>query len=483
MPSDPLIRLLAATAFAWRQEPVSPIPLTDIQWRADACGPGSILFFQRLDDGRDDAELYRRYLADGAFSVLVTNRRLDCFADLPGKGICVTHPDDWPRTVGRFCDLLYPLPEIADGFLGITGTNGKTTSVKYLESMLRAYGRRVLTVGTLGVSLAGEPLLRTGFTSPPQIELRRLLHAHRGCHDVVVLETSSHALDQGRLHGIPLRNAGWTNFSQDHLDYHRDEASYFAAKAHILDLIQDGGRLFCTSPEVVSRLLEQGTPPVPIQHLNAATLGPEAIAAKPFLALTHNRENYALASALADTLLGPLPGPRQRPYWQHLRTVDGRFEYRVVGNRTLIVDFAHTPAALETLLIAIRHAFPDAGILTLFGCGGDRDRGKRPLMGASAARHSDYVILTSDNPRSEDPERIIGDILTGMPGTGREVVVERPRAVARLFDLLAAYSADEPWVGLIAGKGHERYIDRDGHKTYYSDQDEVERNLRRLAWI
>jgi len=478
MPSSPLTRLLADTAFAWRREPAPPVPLTDIQWRTDACGPGSILFFQRLDDGRDDAALYRRYLADSAFSVLVTNRMLDCFVDLPSKGIFVTHPDDWPRTVGRFCDLLYPLPEVAGGFMGITGTNGKTTTVKYLDSMLRAYGRRVLMVGTLGVSLDGEPLVQTGFTSPPQIELRRLLHAYRGRYDVVVLEASSHALDQGRVQGIPLCNAGWTNFSQDHLDYHRDTAAYFAAKARILDLIRDGGRLFCTSPEVASRLLEQGTPPVPVQPLNAVPLGPEAIAARPFLALAHNRENYALASALADALLGS----GEHPYWRHLEAVDGRFECRVVGNRTLIVDFAHTPAALESLLSAIRHAFPDAGILTLFGCGGDRDRGKRPLMGAAAAGYSDHVILTSDNPRTEDPERIIDDILTGMPNTGREVVVERPQAVARLFDLLAARPADEPWVGLIAGKGHERYIDRDGRKTFYSDQDEVERNLRRLDW-
>jgi len=483
MPSDPLTNLLATTEFAWRREPTSPVPLTDIQWRADACGPGSILFFQCFDDSRDDAELYRRYLAAGAFSALVTNRILDCFAALPDKGIFVTRADDWPRTVGHFCDLLYPLPEVAGGFVGITGTNGKTTTVNYLESMLRAYDQRALTVGTLGVSLNGEPLARTGFTSPPLIELRRLLHSYRDRYDVVVLETSSHALDQGRLHGIPLWNAGWTNFSQDHLDYHRDEAAYFAAKTRILELIQDGGRLFCTSPEVVSRLVEREAPPVPVQGLNAADPGPEAIAAKPFLALAHNRENYALAAALADTLLGPLPGPGQRPYWRHLGTVDGRFECRVVGNRTLIVDFAHTPAALDSLLTAIRHAFPNTGVLTLFGCGGDRDRGKRPLMGAAAARHSDHVILTSDNPRTEDPERIIAEILTGMPATGREVVVERPQAVARLFDLLAERPADEPWVALIAGKGHERYIDRDGHKTYYSDQDEVERNLRRLGWI
>ena len=483
MPSDPLADLLATLDFAWRREPATPVPLTDIQWRADACGPGSILFFQRFDDDRSDTEIYRRYLANSAFSVLVTNRMLDCFEALPGKGIYVTRPGNWPDAVGHFCDLVYPLAPGAGGFIGVTGTNGKTTTVKYLESMLSAKGQRILTVGTLGISLNGEPVVETGFTSPPQIELRRILHDQRGRYDAVVMEASSHALDQGRLHGIPFRNAGWTNFSQDHLDYHKDEASYFAAKARILDLIEERGRLYCTSPKVAERLLEQGTPRVPVEVLSAPILEPVAIAAKPFLALEHNRENYALAAALADSVLGPPLHSGERAYWRHLEAVPGRFECRVIGNRTLVVDFAHTPDALDTILTAIRLAFPDARILTLFGCGGDRDRGKRPLMGAAAARHSDHVILTSDNPRTEDPKQIIDDILKGMPCEGREVEVERPRAVARLFDLLARRPPDDPWVALIAGKGHERYIDRDGHKEYYSDQDEVEGNLRRLGWI
>ena len=478
MPSDPLSDLLASLDFDWRREPVAPVPLTDIQWRADTCGPGSILFFQRFDDGRSDAEILRRYLADSAFAVLVTNRRLDCFDALSGKGVYVTRPDDWPSVVERFCDLVYPLPASSCGFIGVTGTNGKTTTVKYLESILSAHGQRVLSVGTLGISLNRKAVVETGFTSPPQIELRRLLHAQRGRYDVVVTEASSHALDQGRLQGIPFHNAGWTNFSQDHLDYHRDEAAYFAAKARILDLIHDGGRLYCTSPEVAERLLENGRPRVPIELLDAACLGPDAIAAKPFLALEHNRRNYALAAALADGILGP----EGREDWRHLEPVDGRFECRVIGNLTLVIDFAHTPDALETILTAIRAAFPNARVMTLFGCGGDRDRGKRPLMGAAVARHSDHIIVTSDNPRTEDPEQIIADILTGMPGGDRDLVVERPQAIAHLFDLLAARPTDEPWVALIAGKGHERYIDRNGLKEYYSDQDEVERNLRRLGW-
>jgi UDP-N-acetylmuramoyl-L-alanyl-D-glutamate--2,6-diaminopimelate ligase len=482
MPVDPLSHLLAEIDFDWRREAEPPQRLTNIQWRSGACDSGSILFFQRFDDGRGDRELFDRYLAGSPFAVLVINRPLDCFNALPGKGIYVTRPGDWPEVVRRFCDLAYPL-EMDGGsprlrFLGVTGTNGKTTTIKYLESILAAAGQRVLSIGTLGVFRNGEPLTETGFTSPPLIELRRLLHAEQGRCDLVVMEASSHALDQGRLHGIPFQDAGWTNFSQDHLDYHREEAAYFTAKARILDQIQPGGRLYCTSPAVAERLRRLGEPPVPIEVLGPAQLPPEAIAATPFLALEHNRLNYALATALADGALGP----GERDDWRHLQPVDGRFECRVIGNRTLVIDFAHTPDALETILTAIRRAFPEARVATLFGCGGDRDRGKRPLMGAAVARHSDRVIVTSDNPRTEDPERIIADILEGMPQEGREVVVERPAAVARLFDWLDGRPPDEPWVALIAGKGHERYIDRDGRKTYYSDQDEVERNLMRLRW-
>ncbi|WP_296696643.1 Mur ligase family protein [Thiocapsa sp. UBA6158] len=478
MPNHALSDRLSTLDFAWRREPAKPCALDNIQWRANACDTGSILFFQRFDDGRTDEEIIERYLVDSACSVLVTNRMIEGIERLQGKGIYVTHPGAWSAVVGRFCDIVYPLDTDGTVFLGVTGTNGKTTTVKYLEAILSAHGRPVLSVGTLGLSLAGEPLVNTGFTSPPLIELRRLLHAHRDRYAVVAMEVSSHALDQGRAHGIPLQNAAWTNFTQDHLDYHGGEAAYFAAKARILDMVVDGGRLYTTSPDVAERLHENGRPRVPVEVLPAATLGSEALAAKPFLALAHNRRNYAVAVALADGVLGP--GARED--WRHLSAVDGRFECRVVGNRTLVVDFAHTPDALETILTAIRDAFPRARIATLFGCGGDRDRFKRPLMGAAVARHSDHTIVTSDNPRFEDPERIIADILTGMPEAGREVVVERPRAIAHLIDFLAEQPENEPWVALVAGKGHERYLDAKGRKTPYSDQDEIERNLIRLGW-
>lgn len=478
MLTDPLSSLLASLECVWRQVPATPRTLTNIQWRADACDAGSILFFQRFDDGRSDAEIYRRYLADSRFAVLVIDRPLACFSRLPDRAIYVVAPADWPQIVGRFCDLCYPLETPRPQFVGVTGTNGKTTTVKYLEAILIAAGRRVLSIGTLGVFLDGERLLETGFTSPPQIELRRLLYAHRSRYEVAIMEVSSHALDQGRVAGLAFQCAGWTNFTQDHLDYHRDEAAYFAAKARILELIRDGGLLYCSSAAVVSRLATQR----PVTLLEPATLAPEVIAAKPFLALEHNRRNYALASALADSVLGS----GERADWQQLHPVAGRFECWTYGNRTFVIDFAHTPNALETILIAIRAGFPGAHVLTLFGCGGERDRSKRPLMGAAAARYSDHCIVTSDNARREDPERIIAEILAGMPAAKQEAIeaiVERAAAVARLFERLASRPADEPWVALIAGKGHERYLERNGRREDYSDQDEVERHLRRLGWV
>ncbi|NEX21728.1 UDP-N-acetylmuramoyl-L-alanyl-D-glutamate--2,6-diaminopimelate ligase [Thiorhodococcus mannitoliphagus] len=477
MPESPLSQLLETTDFAWQRPAAAPGALTNIQWRADRCDTGSILFFQRFDDGKTDLEIYERYLARCPCAVLITNRMLHCFDRMPLKGIHVTRPSDWAEVIGRFCDLLYPLrPDLK--FVGITGTNGKTTTLKYLESILAAQGQRVLSIGTLGVFRNGERLVETGFTSPPLIELRRLLRDQQDDCDLVIMEVSSHALDQGRVHGIPFSNAGWTNFTQDHLDYHRDETAYFNAKARIMDLIQAGGRLYCASPAVAERLSALGMAQAPVELVAPAEVGSAAIAAKPFLALEHNRANYALASSLADRLLGESASA----YWRHLEAVDGRFECRVFGNRTLVVDFAHTPDALEAILSAIRAGFPEARVLTLFGCGGDRDQSKRPLMGAAVARHSDQVIITSDNPRTEAPEAIIADILPGIPEQIREVVVERPAAIARLFDLLAERPAEEPWVALIAGKGHERYIDQGGRKTHYSDQDEVARNAERLGW-
>ncbi len=458
-------------------------PLTDIQWRADRCSPSSILCFQRFDDGKPDAEIVERYLAQSPFGALVINRALDprwLNGPLAGRPLFVTAPGAWGETLEQLCDSFYPRGPRQWQIAGVTGTNGKTTTVKYLESILLAAGRRVLSIGTLGLALNGESLSETGFTSPPYIELRRILHQYRDQADTLVMEVSSHALHQGRVQGLRFAAAAWTNFSQDHLDYHRDEASYFAAKALILDQLADGVPLLTTSAEVEHRLRAERGDETAITRIDIPALTTDLVQARPFLALSYNRANYALARALATALLGAEP---EEP-WRCLKPVPGRFDCHVFQNRTIVIDFAHTPDALENILDAIREAFPGAGILTLFGCGGDRDRGKRPLMGAAVCRGSDQVILTSDNPRFEDPRAIVDDTLQGMSGceAAPTVILDRAEAIAALFDHLAEYPMDQPWVALIAGKGHEPYIDQNGVKRPYSDREQVLGNLRRLGW-
>ena len=495
MSTDPLHKVIHACRFteAPDLDALNLSGLTDIQWRADRCTPSSILCFQRFDDGRTDAEIIERYLARSAFGALVINRPLGADQEagmsqakssqlepLTGRPVFVTAPDAWGETLERLCDHFYPAGPAQWRIAGVTGTNGKTTTIKYLEAILLAAGRKVLSIGTLGLSLNGQPLAETGFTSPPYIELRRILSDCRAEADTLVMEVSSHALHQGRVQGLRFAAAAWTNFSQDHLDYHGDEASYFAAKAMILDQLAEGVPLLTTSAEVERRLRLKPEPAVPVMRIEAAPIAPAALRARPFLALSFNRANYALACALATRLLGAEP---EAP-WRALQPVAGRFDCFVHRQHSIVIDFAHTPDALENLLGAIREAFPQAKILTLFGCGGDRDRSKRPLMGAAVCRGSDQVILTSDNPRFEDPRRIANDSLQGMTqcNPAPTVILDRAAAIARLFERLADAPADESWVALIAGKGHESYIDQNGVKRPYSDRAQVLRNLRRLGW-
>ena len=185
----------------------------------------------------------------------------------------MTAPGAWGATLEQLCDHFFPIRPNDWRIAGVTGTNGKTTTIKYLEAMLLAEGRRVLSIGTLGLSLNGEPLAATGFTSPPYIELRRILSDYRDRADTLVMEVSSHALHQERVFGLRFDAAAWTNFSQDHLDYHGDEASYFAAKALIVEQLADGVPLLTTSDDVFRRLMARGDA-APVRLLSTPRLDP-----------------------------------------------------------------------------------------------------------------------------------------------------------------------------------------------------------------
>lgn len=342
-------------------------------------------------------------------------------------------------------------PSRALSVVGITGTNGKTTTAHLLRAVLEADGRRTGLLGTLsGVR-----------TTPEAPELQAALAGFRadGCRGVV-MEVSSHALDQHRVDGTWFELAIFTNLSQDHLDYHGTTEAYFEAKARLFE----PGR---TAAAVVNRddahgriLLDSARVPTHDFGLDDATdlvLDGDGSSfrweGQPVRLPLVGRFNVlnALAAATAARQLG-VAAAVVADALSHVAPVAGRLERVDAGQRfPVFVDYAHTPDGLEQLLAAVR-PLASGRVIVVFGCGGDRDRGKRPAMGAAASAGADLAVLTSDNPRNEDPAAIIDEVLTGVRAHGERVVVEPDRRAAIGLALAEAGAGD---VVVIAGKGHE----------------------------
>jgi UDP-N-acetylmuramoyl-L-alanyl-D-glutamate--2,6-diaminopimelate ligase len=384
---------------------------------------------------------------------------------------------DTRRAAATVAAAVYGQPAASLTLVGVTGTNGKTTTVGMLRHLLDTPTAPAASIGTLGVLLgsAGLPLEAGGdrLTTPGPVELQRLLRAlvDRGVRRVA-LEASSHALDQHRLDGLALRVAVFTNLTRDHLDYHGTMAAYFAAKARLVGLLAAEGTAVVNADDAAWAAL----PPAPLVRTfglasDGAEVRAEAIRVHPAgtdftlvvgtarapvslpLPGAYNVANALAAAAAALTLGHALPEVAAR--LSTLPQVPGRLE-RLHDAPVVLRDYAHTPDALERCLRAVRPLADARGgrLLVVFGCGGDRDRGKRPEMGRLAEALADVVVLTSDNPRTEDPERILDDIAAGMTGgpAVHERIEDRRRAIARVLALAAP--AD---VVVLAGKGHETY--------------------------
>jgi UDP-N-acetylmuramoyl-L-alanyl-D-glutamate--2,6-diaminopimelate ligase len=366
-------------------------------------------------------------------------------------------------------------PARALTLVAVTGTNGKTTTVGILRHLLDAPHRRAASLGTLGVLVGseGEPLPGgQGLTTPGPVELQRLLRTLvDGGVGTVAMEVSSHSLDQRRVDGLRFEAAVFTNLTRDHLDYHGTMESYLAAKTRLVDYLAPGGAAVVNADDDAWRAL----PPAPrtvrfsagdrvadvyARRVTYTPRGsewtlhlPQSPAAKVRLPLIgdFNVANAVAAAATAHALGHPADRIAER--LSAAPQVPGRLE--LVGERpTVLRDYAHTPDALERALEAVR-PFASRRLIVVFGCGGDRDRGKRPLMGAIAAAKADLAIVTSDNPRTEDPERILDDIEAGMQHAGaapHERIEDRREAIERAL----AVAGDDDVV-VLAGKGHETY--------------------------
>ncbi|MDF1504213.1 UDP-N-acetylmuramoyl-L-alanyl-D-glutamate--2,6-diaminopimelate ligase [Roseisolibacter sp. H3M3-2] len=458
-----------------------PAPAAGVTEDSRAVVPGALFIAVRgsVRDGHD-------YLADaaarGAAAALVEDPTR---TDLPALVV-----RDGRRATALAAAAAYGEPARQLALVGVTGTNGKTTTVDMLRHLLDTPQRPAASIGTLGVRLGSEGAPfpgGSGLTTPGPVELQRLFRrlADAGTRQVA-MEVSSHSLDQRRVEGVLFDVAVFTNLTRDHLDYHGTMEAYLAAKARLVEHLTPQGAAVVNAddpswvglpatPRVVTFSASGADADVTVRDLAfgprgvRATLriaGDEAPLTLPLIG-AFNVANACAAAAAAHALGMPIDRIVTRLASQP--QVPGRLEVLHEGP-TVLRDYAHTPDALERAIAAVR-PFATGRLIVLFGAGGDRDRGKRPEMGRIAARDADLAIVTSDNPRTEDPERILDDIEAGMGAGERLRVTDRRDAIARAIAL-----AGPDDVVLLAGKGHETYQIR-GTETLPFDEREIVHEL------
>ena len=406
--------------------------------------------------------------------------------------------------MGAMADTFHGQPSAAMTTIGVTGTNGKTSTVQLLAQAWTLRGERCGTIGTLGAGIYPK-IVPTGFTTPLVLRLHALLAELRDeGASTVAMEVSSHALDQGRVDGVHFDVAVFTNLTRDHLDYHGDMASYGAAKARLFDWaglraaavnLDDGyGReLFeAVSPRLrVVGFSSRGASGASVRaedlHMDARGIrfmldaGGQAHLVQSLLLGRFNVDNL-LAVAATLFALGMAPALIAELLSQ-LHPVDGRMN-RLGGDVSedgieqplVVIDYAHTPDALEQALASLR-GHTAGRLICVFGCGGERDTGKRPQMAAIVERGADVAIVTDDNPRNEDGDAIVAGIMAGFADAARALVQrDRAKAIAQAIGMAGAND-----VVLIAGKGHEPYQEIAGVRHPFDDTNIAREQLRRVS--
>lgn len=471
----------------------SDIDVSDISYSTDEVRPGSLFVAMRGSraDGHDFA---RDAVRRGALAV-VSERRLD----LGGDATNVVVPDS-RVAIGAMAARACGDPTSGMKLFGVTGTNGKTTTTYLIESILRSAGLNPGVIGTVEYRFGGMSL-PAPHTTPFALDLQRLLARMRneGC-DSCAMEVSSHALDQERVAGSRFDVGIFTNLTPEHLDYHEDMDEYFEAKAILFErLLREGGKEGASAVINVDDPYGRdlvGRAGVPVMtfgtsedadvrgsdiksDISGITMrvdtpkGPIEIASK--LRGSFNAQN--MLAAIAGAISASIDTDSIKAGVESLYCVPGRFEAVENARGVLaLVDYSHTPDALAK---ALEHAGELKGsgrLIVVFGCGGDRDRAKRPLMGAVVARLADMAIVTSDNPRTEEPGSIIEQILPGVRehmeeakgGDGYEVMADRRSAIARSVEI-----ASPGDVIVVAGKGHEDYQILGTKKIHFDDREEL----------
>jgi UDP-N-acetylmuramoyl-L-alanyl-D-glutamate--2,6-diaminopimelate ligase len=455
----------------------SSAPITGIEYDSRRIRPGAV--FVAMKGGSTDGNRFiQQAVAAGATGIITDSPQTFGHLAVHHPNLAAVQVEHGRRALAQASAAFFGHPERKLNATGITGTNGKTTTAFLTEALLNAAARTTTLIGTIEYHVAGEtrPSLHT---TPESRDLFELMAegVSRGATELVT-EVSSHALDQGRMIGIPFDVAVFTNLTRDHLDYHHTMENYFAAKRLLFDgTVYPAPRVAVLNAhdphsealasaarkagaEIRTYGIAQGewraasyelTPGGATLHLDTP-----AGSANVNSRLAGEVNILNLLAALTAAHARSVPFSQLIAAIPTLKPVPGRFQSVHAGQPfTVIVDYAHTDDALCNLIALARQMTAKSGarVITLFGCGGDRDRTKRPKMGEAAGRASNFVVATSDNPRSEDPLAILAEIEPGLRSTGVKFTVEPDRAAAIRLALAAAQPGD---VVLLAGKGHEK---------------------------
>ncbi len=452
-------------------------PVTGVEYDSRKVTKGSV--FVAMKGGSTDGNKYvEKALTSGALGIITDSPHKFDHLLVFEAGLPVLEVEHGRRALAQASAAFFGHPERQLATTGITGTNGKTTTAYLVESLLNAAARKTVLVGTIEYHVAGE-VRPSVHTTPESRDLYELMAegVARGATELVT-EVSSHALDQGRATGLTFDVAIFTNLTRDHLDYHQTMEKYFAAKRLLFDgMVYPAPRVaVINSHDPHSKQLaaaarkagaEVRTYGIGEGDWRAAshTLTPSgavleletpAGAAKVVSHLAGEVNILNLLAALAAAHARGVEFAKLIEFVPQLKPVPGRFQSVDAGQAfTVIVDYAHTDDALLNLTALARQMTAQTGgrVITLFGCGGDRDHTKRPKMGIAAGTGSDFVVATSDNPRNEEPLVILAEIEPGLKSSGVEFTIEPDRAAAIALALKSAKAGD---VVLIAGKGHEK---------------------------
>lgn len=469
------------------------IDITGISYNSKTTKKGDI-FVCLVGEHTDGHEFALSAIENGAAALLVERK-------VEGTKVPQVVVSSTRHKIADIADRFYSSPSKGINLIGITGTNGKTTVTHLIQKIFEENGQKCALIGTLGYKLSSNGEYRDAkHTTPQAPELQATLRMIKDVEkiDNVVMEVSSHALDQNRVGGCRFNGAVFTNLTQDHLDYHITMDNYFKAKVLLFEHLKEGNfavinaddeygdRFISVVPEGV-KVFTYGVKQqsdVMAKDIQFSLNGAEftlvtgdhinSTGSKEYKVNLHMNGMFSVYNVLAAITTGLALGidiEVALKALQNVKGVAGRFEV-VVKKPLVIVDYAHTPDGLENVLKSAREITPkDGKLICLFGCGGDRDATKRPKMGAIAERLADKIVITSDNPRSEDPQAIITDIIAGLKSVNTEsVIVEPDRGTA--IGLLKTIANNNDVV-LIAGKGHEDYQILKDKTIHFDDREEA----------